>query len=119
MRQISLLLIIIVLFSGCARALVGDKTPVEKVYYRSQGVQLPKIKEIKVLPYTGYQKSFYPVINPPVVKRVWILPFQTETGALVGGFWMCIIVKEPSWYIETYERKTRIKPVVIPYKEEK
>jgi hypothetical protein len=53
------------------------------------------------------------------VKRVWILPFQTETGALVGGFWMYIIVQEPSWYIETYERKTRIKPVVIPYKEEK
>ncbi len=105
------------LFSGCAR-LVGDKTPIEKVYYESQSVGFDeeKVKEIDKTPYIGDQPSFYPIVVPPVVKKVWICPHLTEEGNMVGGYFLYIIIKEPAWYIEDNGQKENIK-VIVPYKE--
>jgi len=107
----------VLFLSGCA-TIVGDKTPIEKVYYKSQSVQVAeqKMKDIKKTPIPQGQESFYPVINPPVIKRVWVLPHTTEEGNLVGGYWLYIIIKEPSWYIEENGGKQNIQ-VIIPFKE--
>ncbi|HRR97024.1 MAG TPA: TraV family lipoprotein [Candidatus Ratteibacteria bacterium] len=108
---------VFLLFSGCAR-LVGDKTPIEKVYYESQSVGFDegKVKEIDKTPYIGDQPSFYPIVVPPVVKKVWICPHLTEEGNMVGGYFLYIIVKEPAWYIEDNGQKENIE-VIVPYKE--
>ena len=116
-RILFLLLGISLLASGCA-SLEGDKTPVEKVYYKSQvgGFDKEQVKKIEKQPYIGDQPSFYPIVIPPVVKKVWICPHLTEEGNMVGGYWLYIIVKEPAWYIEENGQKENI-PVIVPYKE--
>jgi hypothetical protein len=115
------LICISLLLSGCSSVLMGDKTPMEKVYYKSQSVQTNQeenIKKIEKTPVNQYQHPFYPVINPPEVKRVWICPHTTENGNLIGGYWIYIITKEPSWYIESPEGKKENIKVIIPYKPE-
>lgn len=107
-----------IVLSGCGRAILeGDKTPMEKVYFKSQSVSKEEVKDIKTTPIPQSMPSYYPVINPPEIKRVWILPHITEEGNLVGGYWIYIITKQPSWYIEENGAKENIK-VIIPYKEE-
>ncbi len=118
-KTLFLFLGISLFFSGCcSTSLVGEKTPVEKVYYKSQVGEFDeeKVKEIEKTPYMGDQPSFYPIVIPPVVKKTWICPHLTEEGNMVGGYWLYIIVKEPAWYIEENGQKENIQ-VVVPYKE--
>lgn len=114
------LLAIILISSGCGimRSAKGNQGSMENVYLNAekQGNK-DTIKEIarqlKIHQALGYVKPYVPVINPPEVKRAWIVPHETKDGSLVGGYWVYVIVRKPSWYIQTPEKN--MPAIVIPY----
>ncbi|MCL5674245.1 MAG: TraV family lipoprotein [Candidatus Omnitrophica bacterium] len=111
---------ILIISSGCAgiSSTTSRQSSMEKLYRHAekQG-KYDTIKaiarQLKINKALGYVKPYVPVINPPVVKRAWIVPHQTKNGALVGGYWVYIIVKKPSWYIDTPQMN--IPAITIPY----
>lgn len=100
------------------RSAKGHQESMENVYLNAekQGNK-DTIKAIaqqfKIHQALGYVKPYVPVINPPEVKRAWIVPHETKDGSLVGGYWVYIIVKKPSWYIQTPEEN--MPAIIIPY----
>ena len=73
------------------------------------------LKEQKVF---GYVKPYVPVIEPPVVKKVWIPDHKSEedSGVLVAGHWVYLMIEGPRWFIED-EVKESVLRIVVPGKE--
>lgn len=46
----------------------------------------------------GYVEPYYPVISPPVVKKVWVPDHPSKhTEALVGGHWVYLMLQDSKW----------------------
>lgn len=69
--------------------------------------------QLKIHNALGYVKPYVPVLNSPIVKKAWVVPHETKDGSLIGGYWVYIIVKKPSWYIKTPQMN--MPGIRIPY----
>lgn len=123
MKDIRLVLIIpglLILSNGCAVVSAPQtettKTISETYQQAQKDTETVLNKELTVNKAFGYEKPYVPVINPPEVKRAWVLAHKTEDGSLIGGYWIYIIVKDASWYIETPQMN--LPTITIPYKQE-
>ncbi len=115
---------LIVLTSGCAHQRVHPAVnrPVlmEDIYRQSMGdarrdvgqFVADHLKEQKVF---GYVKPYVPVIDPPIVKKVWVPDHKSEDDAavLVAGHWVYLMIQGPKWFIED-EVKESVLPIVVP-----
>ncbi len=63
----------------------------------------------------GYIKPYVPVIQQPVVRKVWVPDKKSEQdgGVLVGGHWVYVMLTGPRWFIENQADEARI-PVIVP-----
>ncbi len=107
----------LLLTSGCAHRLVKE-TAERKVLMPDLEInQLDQFKEQKVF---GYVKPYVPVIEPPVVKKVWIPDHKSDqdSGVLVAGHWVYLMIRGPKWFIED-EIQDSILPIIVPGKEGK
>ncbi len=111
---------ILVVDSGCTRVFNKGENPssMKKIYINAEkqgkvDAMNAIAQQFKINRALGYVKPYVPVINPPVVKRAWIVPHETKSGALTGGYWVYIIVKKPSWYIQT--PSVNLPTIIIPY----
>ena len=68
----------------------------------------------------GFIPPYVPVLNPPLVKKVWIPPHISELDpdVMVGGHWVFIKITEDRWFIENEDPKSMNFPVVIPTAQE-
>lgn len=64
----------------------------------------------------GFVPPYVPVLNPPLVKKVWVPPHISELDpeVMVGGHWVFIKVTEDKWFIENEDQKSMNFPVLIP-----
>ncbi len=50
----------------------------------------------------GYVAPYVPVMQPPIVKRVWIPEQKTDgqNDVLVSGHWVYLMIEGPKWFID-------------------
>ena len=67
----------------------------------------------------GYVKPYVPVVRQADVRLVWIPTHKSkdDTGTLVPGHWVYIMVKEAGWFIDEETSDKANIPLIIPYKE--
>ena len=65
----------------------------------------------------GYIKPYIPVIQEPVVRKVWIPDHKERQDAsvLVGGHWVYLMIQGPKWFIEDQTNGIEV-PVIVPAK---
>lgn len=123
--SVHLLICCLLLVSGCAhvskRASSQMPRSIKEIYAQShrdvidQGSSIGRdLKEEKVF---GYVKPYVPVIDPPIVKKVWIPSHKSEqdAGVLIAGHWIYIMVKGPTWFIDE-EVQNQIEINIMPHK---
>jgi hypothetical protein len=54
----------------------------------------------------GYVKPYVPIVNPPVVRKIWIPDHKSmdDQDVLVAGHWTYVMVEGPKWFIDTSAR---------------
>ena len=63
----------------------------------------------------GYVKPYIPVMNGPVVRKVWVPDHKAQDDAdvMVAGHWSYVMIQPPAWFIDGKSADTRL-PVIIP-----
>ena len=63
----------------------------------------------------GYTKPYIPVINEPVVRKVWIPDHKSEDNSdvLVAGHWVYLMIEPSKWFVDGKTVDTNF-PIIIP-----
>ena len=77
------------------------------------------VKQFKAQQFDGYVKPYVPVMQAPVVKKVWVPNHQNkeDPNILVTGHWVFLMVQGPKWFIGQ-EVKGQLPLMVVPGKKE-
>ncbi len=119
-----LLFISLGIFCGCAgnkHALKDSKAKTMMDVYASATGQSQKdvaqfiennLKENKTF---GYTKPYIPVVNEPVVRKVWIPDHKSDDNSdvLVAGHWVYLMIQPSTWFIDGKSRDTKL-PIIVP-----
>ncbi len=64
----------------------------------------------------GYVKPYVPVIEAPLVRKVWVPDRKSEADAdvLVAGHWSYVMVQGPKWFIDTERVDEAPAKVLVP-----
>ena len=117
--------LLLILINGCAgqpRPVLTPRLTVMDTYINGVGdsqkdtarfVQ-ENLKEQKTF---GYVKPYIPVMDSPVVRKVWVPDHRSfeDGGILVAGHWVYLMVRGPRWFIEEETKKVDV-PVIVPGK---
>ncbi len=118
----------LVLISGCVAA--GPKKEVIKkgpkrmtdVYAQSVGDAQQDVakfveENLKEQKTFGYVKPYIPVVQEPIVRKVWIPDHKSSEDAsvLIGGHWVYLMIQGPRWFIDQEAAETKV-PVIVPTK---
>lgn len=63
----------------------------------------------------GYTKPYIPVVNEPVVRKVWIPDHKSDDNSdvLVAGHWVYLMIQPSTWFIDGKTTDSRI-PIILP-----
>jgi|GEM_PF-785765 len=63
----------------------------------------------------GYVKPYIPVMNEPLVRKVWIPDHKSQDDAdvMIAGHWNYVMIKPSMWFIDGNTLDSRM-PVVVP-----
>ena len=63
----------------------------------------------------GYVKPYIPVVNDPVVRKVWIPDHkaQDNSDVMIAGHWVYVMVQPPTWFIDGKTVDTKL-PIIVP-----
>jgi hypothetical protein len=111
MVWLRIILIINVLWtSGCvsSRAIHKNKAPtMMDIYANSTGQAQKDVTQfiehhLKEQETFGYVKPYIPVINEPVVRKVWIPDHKSENNSdvMIAGHWVYLMIQPPTWFID-------------------
>lgn len=125
----STLIIVLILsmlsMSGCVAGKSAPKDKIQPVtmmdVYASATGQSQKdvakfiennLKEQKTF---GYVKPYIPVMNEPVVRKVWIPDHKSEENSdvLIAGHWVYVMIQPSNWFVESKTVDSKL-PVIIP-----
>jgi hypothetical protein len=72
-------------------------------------------KNLKEQKTFGYVKPYIPVMNQPVVRKVWIPDHKSESNrdVMVAGHWLYLMIQPSSWYIEGKTIDSKLS-VIVP-----
>lgn len=63
----------------------------------------------------GYVKPYIPVVNEPVVRKVWVPDHKSEgnTDVMIAGHWVYVMIRPATWFIEGEVIDSKL-PVIVP-----
>ena len=120
-------LMLLILISGCAsnnsaQHINARPALMTDIYAESVGQGQKDVgkfveENLKEQKTFGYVKPYIPVIEQPVVRKVWIPDHKSDqdTTVLVGGHWVYVMLEGPKWFIEQESNRTQI-PIIVPGK---
>ncbi len=120
-----ILIINVIWISGCAfskTSLKGKTHPMTMmdIYSTSTGQAKNDVaqfieKNLKEQNTFGYVKPYIPVINEPVVRKVWIPDhkFEDNSDVMIAGHWVYVMIKPSTWFIDGNTIDSNI-PVIVP-----
>ena len=51
----------------------------------------------------GPEAPYLPLVQPPEVRRVWITAHLNDSGDLVAGHWVYLMLEKSQWFLRGYE----------------
>ena len=104
MRRYALLgLVVCLLVSGCApRAELGTARDL----HAEMGMQdmIPKAPVLEPSPGAlGPEAPYLPLVRPPEVQRVWITAHLNDSGDLIAGHWVYLMLEPSQWLLRGYQ----------------
>ena len=63
----------------------------------------------------GYVKPYIPVVNEPVVRKVWVPDHKSEDNSevMIAGHWVYVMIQPATWFIDGKTMDTKL-PVIVP-----
>lgn len=63
----------------------------------------------------GYVKPYIPVMNEPVVHKVWIPDHKSrdDSDVMIAGHWNYVMIQPPTWFIDNSLMDTQL-PMIVP-----
>ena len=63
----------------------------------------------------GYVKPYIPIMNGPVVRKVWIPDHKSQDNAdvMIAGHWNYVMIQPPTWFMDGQSMDARL-PVIVP-----
>lgn len=129
--RVFLWFLIILVSSGQGVAFAGKKTQTLRpkkqtlidVYAQSVGqsrADMKKFIDEKLVEQNtyGYVKPYVPVVQGPVVRKVWV-PDQkskNDPDVLVAGHWTYVMVQGPKWFIDSEKTDEGPAEIIVPIK---
>ena len=126
MVWLKVILIISVLWiNGCASAKAEQKRKTQPVtmmdtYAQSSGQAQKDVakfieENLREQKTFGYVKPYIPVMNEPVVRKVWIPDHRSEENVdvMIAGHWSYVMIQPPTWFIEGKSINAQL-PVIVP-----
>jgi hypothetical protein len=99
-----ILLCSVVVLGACTTTppLHGPPTDLQAVFHQAtqQHRTAPPLQQ-KTLP-VGPEVPYIPVMQPPMVQRVWIPDHLNDHDDLVSGHWVYLLLEPSQWFLETY-----------------
>ncbi len=119
-----ILIINILWISGCASHKASQKeqmgATMMDIYTRSSNEARKDVAQfiehhLKEQKTFGYVKPYIPIVNEPVVRKVWIPDHKSEDNAdtMIAGHWTYLMIRPATWFIDEKTLENRI-PVTIP-----
>ena len=110
MRRYALLgLIVCLLASGCApRAELGTARDL----HAEMGRQGTHVKAPALEPSPGAlgpETPYLPLVRPPEVQRVWIAAHLNDSGDLIAGHWVYLMLEPSQWLLRGYQGDRQLK----------
>ena len=85
---------------------------------RSDPVEAPELTPSPVL---GPEAPYLPLVQPPEVRRVWVTPHLNESGDMIAGHWVYLMLEPSQWYLRGYKGPQDLKlklpartPIALP-----
>ncbi|MBF0490935.1 MAG: hypothetical protein HQL15_10090 [Candidatus Omnitrophica bacterium] len=125
MMYLRMFLVLSVLWiNGCSshQAVAKPRGPMTMmdVYANSTGQAKKDVaefveKNLKEQNTFGYVKPYIPVVNEPVVRKVWIPDHKSDDNSdvMIAGHWAYLMVQPASWFIDGDTVDTKL-PVIVP-----
>lgn len=114
------MLALLLLINGCAftgrqAKAVPDKPALMTDIYAQKDAERSIEKDLKQQKIFGYVKPYIPVIEGPVVRKVWVPDHraQDDAAVLVGGHWVYLMVEGPKWFTQEQTSDVQM-PVIVP-----
>jgi len=122
--RLVILIISIGWISACASSKVAEKKQLPRTMvdlYTQGSLDAGKevaefidqhLKEQKIF---GYVRPYIPVMNQPVVRKVWVPDHKAEDNpdVMVAGHWVYLMIQPPRWFIDETETEAKL-PVIVP-----
>jgi hypothetical protein len=120
-----ILIVVIILISGCASKIVAVKNRNEsmtmmQIYAQSAGDAQKDISKfiennLKEQKTFGFVKPYIPVMREPVVRKVWIPDHKSQEDAdvLIAGHWSYVMIEPPTWFIDEKQVDAKV-PMIVP-----
>lgn len=124
-----ILILSILWIEGCAsgKAVQKDKArpaTMMDIYSQSVGQSQKDVAQfiehnLKEQKTFGYVKPYIPVMNEPVVRKVWIPDHKAQDNAdvMVAGHWSYVMIQPSSWFIDEKTADTHFS-IIIPSSQE-
>ena len=63
----------------------------------------------------GYVKPYIPVVNQPVVRKVWTPDHKSDDNSdvLIAGHWVYLMIQPATWFIDNKEVNSKV-PIIVP-----
>ena len=121
-----IMLVLLFSISGCVFASHKIKgkfdgpVPMADIYANSAGEAHKDVAKfieanLKEQKTFGYVKPYIPVVQGPVVRKVWVPDHKSEQdgAVLVGGHWVYLMIEGPRWFVETEIPDAHL-PILVP-----
>ena len=104
MRRYALLgLVVCLLAAGCApRAELGMARDLHaEMGARDLPVKTPALESSPGA--LGPEAPYLPLVRPPEVQRVWITAHLNDSGDLIAGHWVYLMLEPSQWLLRGYQ----------------
>lgn len=92
-------LVVVAVLGGCTpKALTGE--PVDLYAVQGGLRQRPAPDLGPAGPPLGPETPYVPVMKPPRVQRAWTPAYVNDTGDLVSGHWVYLLLKPSRWFLD-------------------
>ena len=93
-----------IILNACAAAppLQGPPTDLQAVFQRATQQRLVAPPLQHKAPPVGPEAPYTPIMQPPVVQRIWIPDHLNDQDDLVSGHWVYLLLEPSKWFLESY-----------------
>ena len=79
---------------------------------RDEAVDVPALKPTAGA--LGPEAPYLPLVRPPQVQRVWITAHLNDSGDLIAGHWVYLMLESSQWFLRGYQGSQELRLKLPP-----